>query len=201
MKRLGIITALMIAVAVALYVGLRGSATKPTAAGGSAGGARGASGAPAEPTATTRSARKVDTEMREKLLAAIQAARTKRAGGSRAGTTTAGSAPQLPEPELSKQYIRQQLKEIVPLMIECYETALERDSQIAGKLTMKFSIGGEPDVGGVVETSEVDAANSTITDPGMLECMRETMYALELVAPEQGGRVDVTYPFEFRPNE
>jgi hypothetical protein len=99
--------------------------------------------------------------------------------------------------ELSKDYIRDQVRALIPLLTECYTNALEKDPKLAGKLVVSFAIGGEPEIGGIVEESEVDPAESTITDAGMIECVRETMFAAELAAPSEGGRVVVHYPFAF----
>jgi hypothetical protein len=64
-------------------------------------------------------------------------------------------------------------------------------------LVVSFTIVGEPDVGGLVVDSTVDATTSTITDQGMRECLQETMYGAQFPAPLNGGEVHVTYPFSF----
>jgi len=98
--------------------------------------------------------------------------------------------------KLDSAYIRERIKDIVPLVKECYENALEEKPDLEGRIFVEFAIGGEPDVGAVVEDSKI-LDNSTITDASLLECVRETMYALELEPPERGGRVVVVYPFKF----
>jgi hypothetical protein len=193
--RVGLIAAVIIIIVAAVFFGFR-KAAKHAAHDKAAGSAKvhPAKGTPLE---DARPFRKIDPASRKLLLAHIEEARAKRAASNSGGGGGGGSSTPPALPELSKDYIRTQVKAIVPLMIECYETALAADPKLAGKLVMKFSIGGEPEVGGLVESSEVDTEASTITDPGMVECMRETMYALEFAAPSEGGRVDVTYPFEF----
>jgi hypothetical protein len=189
--RVGLIAAVIIIIVASVFFGFRKAARTADRDEAAAGKAHPSKGTPLE---EARSLRKIDPGSRELLLAHIAEARAKRAAASNGG---GGSSAPPTLPELSKDYIRTQVKAIVPLMLECYETALEGDPKLAGKLVMKFAIGGEPDVGGLVETSEVDAEASTITNSEMVECMRETMYALEFVAPSEGGRVEVTYPFEF----
>jgi len=58
-----------------------------------------------------------------------------------------------------------------------------------------FTIEGEPEVGGVVGESAIQKTG--IHDPAVLECIQETMYALEIDPPAGGGVVHVTYPFKF----
>ena len=64
-----------------------------------------------------------------------------------------------------------------------------------------FEIVGDPEVGGLVTNARVDPGRSNIKAPGLRECVRETMYALELDAPEKGGKTRVSYPLLFRQRE
>jgi len=102
-----------------------------------------------------------------------------------------------PRGHLDAEYIRQSIREIAPLIEECYELALEETPALEGRLVAEFSIVGEPEVGGIVERSEV-LAESTLSSPTLNECVRQTIYTVELEPPEGGGRVDVRYPFIFR---
>jgi hypothetical protein len=103
---------------------------------------------------------------------------------------------------LDPEYIRGAIRELQPLLRECYHLALEeaeRQGQEApqGRLVTRFVIGGEPDVGGVIEESEV-MDESDVRHPLLEECFTETLYTVELPAPEEGGRVTVHYPFVLR---
>ncbi len=98
---------------------------------------------------------------------------------------------------LDAAYIQARVREdLLPIAKECYESALEDQPKLGGTLTMKFSIVGDPSVGGVVDEADVDPA-SEVTHPDLLECMRESMLSLSFPPPEGGGKVDVTYPFVF----
>ena len=99
---------------------------------------------------------------------------------------------------LDAEYIRAAIQELKPLLAECYELAREEQTDLEGRLVVQFEIVGEPDVGGIVETSAIDEA-SDLRHPVLDECVRETMYTAELPAPEGGGRVTVRYPFNFAP--
>ena len=95
---------------------------------------------------------------------------------------------------LDKDYIGERMADILPLVKECFEEALRDHPTLAGKLVVEFTISGEAGVGGLIEDSKV-VEGTTIEDASLRECIQETMYALEMHAPEQGGRVVVRYPF------
>jgi len=126
--------------------------------------------------------------LRERLVEA-QRERTGRSGDDPVEEESLGT--------LRKEYIQERVKEdLVPLAVECYESALEDDSEIEGRLVMSFKIYGEPEVGGVVDEVEM-AEDSEITHADMVECMRESMMSMSFDPPEDGGVVEVTYPFIF----
>ena len=111
----------------------------------------------------------------------------------------AGAAPPLRAPgSLDKEYIQEQIKEIVPLIRECYDAALSMDPELGGKVTVEMKLIGEEEIGGLIESSVVLAEQSDVTTPDFLECVSETMYAVELDAPEGGGTVTIRYPFQFQ---
>jgi hypothetical protein len=108
------------------------------------------------------------------------------------------SRPELDQPEgHDRDYIQERMQELIPLIKECYTMALERDPTLSGTLIVDLTLVGEPDVGGLVGSSEVDPEESTLLEDGMSECVRETMYALEIDPPTGGGEVRVRYPFLF----
>lgn len=144
---------------------------------------------PAEPTKTTRRDRQDTERLREQLRT------MHRAGASR---TSAGQVEEpTPTGKLDAEYIQARIREdLVPIAQECYESALEDDPKLGGKLVMNFSIVGDPSVGGVVDEADADPT-SEITQPDLLECMKESMLSLSFPPPEDGGTVSVTYPFVF----
>ena len=132
----------------------------------------------------------------EAIRGAIERARRSRLGQP---PNTAAEAQQVPGEgvgHLEADYIRDAIGEAVPLLGECYELAREEDDTLEGRLVLQFTIGGEPDVGGVVEEVAIDE-ESELHHPILDECVRETIYTIELPAPEEGGRVNVTYPVNF----
>ena len=121
------------------------------------------------------------------------------AGGSGTGPEEPSAAP-----VMDSAYIRQAVEDLKPLLGECYELALaaaEREERGVpeGRLLARFVFAGEPEVGGIVEESTI-LEESTLRDPVLEECLGETLYTLELPAPEGGGRITVHYPFELHPD-
>ncbi len=82
---------------------------------------------------------------------------------------------------------------------ECYERALRTQPALAGKLVVRYSIVGDPSVGGLVGESNIVGDKSTITDLDLRECVQESMYAARFPPPTSGGEVQVEYPFTFKP--
>ena len=149
--------------------------------------------APAAPR-TTEAAR----AERERMLRAIAAAQRRPAAPPPSPAATPRNAPPAePAPALDKDYVRSRVREIVPLVRECYERALERDPSTSGRIVVEFTIVGAPGVGGLVGESRVRDEGTTIRDPEMRECLQENMYAARFEAPAAGGTVTVTYPFAF----
>lgn len=152
---------------------------------------------PAKP----RVRRMEDPSGRGELLRQIRAVHAKRGTPGAPGSSSETPAPPLALPEpptMDKDYIRASVRELTPLLIECYEHALLRVPNLLGTLVVEFTIEGEPGVGAVVGESSIDPVASTLTDREFGECIQETMFTIELEPPVGGGVVKVRYPFEFR---
>lgn len=166
-------------------------AEPPTQVGGDAAPTRVANDASTDP----RHARRLEVE------AAIRAARearerwtAERSAAATSGTTTPAADAGTDVAELSPDYIRARIGDLAPLLRECYDLALHEDPALEGKLVVEFVIGGEPEVGAIVEESRI-LDESTLRHPVLDECVRETMYTAEFEDPPTGGRVTVRYPF------
>jgi hypothetical protein len=119
--------------------------------------------------------------------------------GLRPPSLPAGSADADDDPD--RDYIQGAMVSLLPMIVDCYKQARATTPTLAGKLVVHFTIEGDPDTGGVVTDSSIDPDQSEIHDPGLAECVQETMFALEIDPPANGGTVQVTYPFTFgRPN-
>jgi RNA polymerase sigma factor (sigma-70 family) len=147
-----------------------------------------------------------DAAERTALVEQIRAARARRAeAGPRPAVTppsaasSSSPAPALPEPVADRAYIRRAVHELLPLLTDCYQQGLARDPALAGTVVVDFTIEGEPGVGGVIGHSAIDPAETSLADDAARECIQETMYALQIDPPADGGVVTVRYPFEFHP--
>jgi RNA polymerase sigma-70 factor (ECF subfamily) len=97
--------------------------------------------------------------------------------------------------KLDKDYIHEEITDLLPLVQECFEAALEQHPNLSGKLMVRFTIVGEPGIGGLISESTIEDGESTISDAGVRECIANTMYAAQFPAPEGGGQMVVEYPF------
>jgi RNA polymerase sigma factor (sigma-70 family) len=154
-----------------------------------------------EAVTTTAAPGKLSPQMRAEMLQRLAALHL----GPGAATTSHGAPAPTPNSSdgddgLDKSYIREQVQQILPLLKECYDSALKRHPTISGKLMVDFSIVGDPSVGGLVGDSQINRAHSDIVDDDMAECVKETMYAAQFKPPASGGEVKVSYPFVFSPD-
>ena len=166
--------------------------------------------APEIPSEKTAAAEVKRAEQPQPQHAALQRARRdemarriKQALKSRQAEAPAADEGEPPRSEiegkLDKEYIRQVVKEeVIELVRECYNNKLVDDDQLAGKIVLEFSIVGDESVGGVIDEIAV-GEDSTIVDPDMRECVRESMASATFPPPEGGGTVRVTYPMIFEP--
>jgi TonB family protein len=100
-----------------------------------------------------------------------------------------GEAASLP-PEVVQRVVRGRLSEAQ----RCYETALVRSPDLAGKLTVHFVIGTE----GRVSSAAVES--SDLGEAGMERCILEVFRAMSFPKP-RGSVVSVRYPLTFAPTD
>lgn len=175
------------------------SADKPTVVGQTttAGGAQAPRTVepPAERRRSTQKPKRVSTERRAELLNAFLRAKAS------PKPEEAETSREAHETKLTtKQYIREQLEGIQPMIAECFYAAKKVDPSLGSELPLAFTIGGEPGVGGLVTEAELHP--SLAKQKKLIECVRETLFSLEIDPPERGpsgevGEVGVRYSFEF----
>lgn len=152
-------------------------------------------------------------EPREQLLQAIHSAQQQRLAVAAHAAASPPAQPSRTEAlhtqssttddndssDPDEDYIQGAMTGLLPLIVDCYKQARTTHPDLAGTLVVNFTIEGEPGIGGLVTESTVDSNHSEIKDPALSECVQETMFALEIDPPSNGGTVHVTYPFTFRP--
>lgn len=128
------------------------------------------------------------------------ARRVAQARAEREAHRPADDAADAGAPTLDKNYINGRVRDIVPLIRECYDLARRHRPDLAGKVKLRFAVAGEPGVGGVVENAAivrnrdggVDAAEAALD-----ECVTATVESLSFPAPPAGGRIEVVIPMVF----
>lgn len=90
--------------------------------------------------------------------------------------------------------------DFLPLAQECYEQALETDPELRGMLDMNFQIIADEDIGGIVDEVELGEENE-LHNPGMHECVRETMLSTLFPPPPDSGSTGVRLTLRFEPEQ
>ena len=93
---------------------------------------------------------------------------------------------------LDKELIRQVIRRNINQVRYCYETQLQRNPKLNGKVSVKFVISAA----GTVASSQV--ASSTVDNAELEACVAGRVRAWEFPKPKGGGVVVVTYPFVFK---
>jgi RNA polymerase sigma-70 factor (ECF subfamily) len=101
-----------------------------------------------------------------------------------------------PPPNASAKYLfRYAITELEPLLAECHAGLPSQ-----GTIAMRIVLTGAPDIATVVESVDIDPDGSAgAFEPSFTECMRETLYALELPPMPTADRWDVRFPFTLAP--
>jgi hypothetical protein len=72
---------------------------------------------------------------------------------------------------------------------QCYDLGRAEDPAFAGTITVRFTLVGEPKVGGLLESVELVDKDTSITQQTFRDCITQQLYALELDPPPDGVRV------------
>jgi RNA polymerase sigma factor (sigma-70 family) len=112
--------------------------------------------------------------------------------GQRLDDTRAVAMPPRGTP-LSKATLRYAIVQMRPLLAECYNAALDQLPHEPSTLDVALRLSGEPDYGTLVE--DVTLTGPIAQNADLAECVRETLFALELPPMTEGGTWEVHYPF------
>lgn len=98
---------------------------------------------------------------------------------------------------LPKRLLAEEIQAVVrakmPALKRCYEAALERDKEAAGKFDYKFKI----KIDGAIEGLEIAAVHSTL-DEAFVACSDDVLR--HMTFPSAGESTKVTYPMVFSPD-
>ncbi len=93
-----------------------------------------------------------------------------------------------PTGPLSKTTLRYAIKLLQPLLVEC------RSVGAPGRLAIRMRLVGDAESVTVVESVDITGDSPLSDDAALVECVRETLMALELPPMTEAARWDVTYP-------
>jgi len=98
----------------------------------------------------------------------------------------AGAEPLVTEVALplSSVDVQGRTEELAPLFDECVDAALERNPRLKGGAVLEIAVVADPEVGAQVESAELRPVIGDPPDEELVECVRETSFAVELERPD-----------------
>lgn len=171
---------------------LRYEATSEPVASGSAAAAGSSTTTPA-----SDKLRRIDKPTRAALLERMRSARA-RGSSSPPPPPALPALPPLPG-KLAATDVRKAVRELVPLLAECYDAALPRLTKQDGGITISLLFSGEPEVGTLIQSAEITGDDNLTKDAELVECFQHTLLSIELPPMAERGEVTVTYPIKFSP--
>ena len=203
MKRVAVAVALAAIAAALWYLRSSSSSTSvaapssPVATPGPAAASPNVSPDRATPIAKVTKLSSVDE--RERLAERIANARSARAA------IRAPGAPSLPaeaveanQLETLKVEIRTAMREVVPILADCYESALPALASPDVDIVAELTLTGDPDVGTLIDAKQVTDKAGMPLPATFDDCLRSTFQTLALPPLAEGDHVEVRYPFVFR---
>lgn len=164
---------------------------------------------PVEPPVVAVAKAAVNRTRRAEVAAAI--ARLRDRGASGATPRVAGAAPasvgvapvvDATPTELTKDEIRTGVREVVPLLAECFDAELERDPSLGMmKVIASLTVDSAADVGTVVTVGELTIEGPLAKSAEFHDCMSATLESVVLPPFGDGGQATITYPFTFAPTD
>jgi hypothetical protein len=187
-------------------VGTASGTGTTTTTTGVADGTAGSSGEdPDDGAATDAKYRVIDADSRMALMERIQRARAARLAGKPAtGAAVGGVDDPAPLPgELTPDEVLAGIMPVMPLFKDCYEQGLERRTVKNGEVKFTMHLAGEPGVGTLVETAELDGDPAFLADAELSQCLHETMMSVELPPMSEGSALEfiTTMRFADEPSE
>jgi len=159
-----------------------------------------------------RTPRRPVPERRAAMLAAIERAREARDHRTAAPTRTPATpgAPTTPGTDSTattlditdntgdtSDWQKRALGTLNRLLGQCYDLGRAEDANLAGTLTVRLTLVGEPDLGGLLERVEILDGDTTITQQTIRDCVTQQLYALELDPPPDGVSVERELHLQF----
>ena len=163
------------------------------------------------PRPITKVTKLASVEQRKLLADSIATAQAARAAAppssSGAAAVRARPTPSLPadgagakdmsNPETLKVEIKAAMKEVIPLLAECYQAEMDHIAEPQTKVVAELTLTGDPDVGTVIDAHGIADDGGKPLATKFDECLRNSLQLLALPPLAEGDRVEVHYPFLF----
>lgn len=91
--------------------------------------------------------------------------------------------------ELGDELMRVINHELIPLVSDCHQQALERQPRLQGMLALGVKLAGAEEIGEIIEAVEAAPGNE-VDDAELVECVRQSAFSIRLPAPRKSGRGD-----------
>jgi len=145
---------------------------------------------------------------RAAMLQAIETARSRRIAGASAPSSSTGSSTGSADSSATTLNItdntgdtsaweKRALGTLNTVLGECYDLGRAEAPKLEGTIKLRFTLAGEPGVGGVLERVEIVDDGTSITQQTIRDCMTQQLYALELDPPPEGMRVEREVTLKF----
>jgi hypothetical protein len=119
----------------------------------------------------------------------------------------APAAPSLPaeavaanQAETLKVEIRSAMREVIPLLAECYQAEMDNIAEPSTKVVAELTLTGDADVGTLIDAKQVFDDNGNPLSTKFDDCLRTTFQSLALPPLAEGDHFEVRYPFLFSKN-
>ncbi len=89
----------------------------------------------------------------------------------------------------TSEWSKRALGTLNKLLGQCYDLGRAEDPDLEGTVVVRFTLVGEPKVGGLLESVEIVDAQTTLSQQTLRDCVTQQLYALELDPPPDGVRV------------
>jgi hypothetical protein len=160
------------------------------------------------PTKILHATRLATKEERRQLADQISTAQAARTAGAAPGGAAAihgrEAPPRLPtttldpeHPDEMKTTIRSAMREAIPLLTDCYAAAIPNLTDDETRIAAKLTLTSDPDIGTVIDAHQIADDQGRPLLASFDDCLRTTFQQLALPPIENGGTLEVTYPFVF----
>ena len=111
-------------------------------------------------------------------------------GGATAGDSTDTTLQIVDNTGDTSDWEKRTLGTLDSLLGQCYDLGRAEDPSLAGTVAVRFTLVGEPQVGGLLERVELLDDGTSIAQQTIRDCITQQLYALELDPPPAGVTVE-----------